>query len=153
VLPNERAVLVDKKRERRLRPSVLVAHLQELQKKPQRFRSEAFLEALFNAYSTVVDATAGRRKDDLVGQGTVVRLLDIYNLLTLLPGQSRDYSRQEFARDVYLLDQSGVRTTRRGFTVSFPASTGTRSQANVLRVITQSGQEKTYFGIAFHGGT
>ena len=152
VLPNDRTVLIDKTRERRLRPSVLVAHLKELQRRPPRFRPEAFLEALFGAYSTLVDAAAGRRRDALGGQGTVVRLLDVYTLLTLLPGQSRDYSRQEFARDVYLLDQSGTRTTRRGATVAFPASTGTRSQASVIRVITQSGQEKLYYGIAFHNG-
>ena len=80
----------------------------------------------------------------------VVRLLDMYNLLTLLPGQSRDYSRQEFARDIYLLDQSGVTTTRDGATVSFPASTGTRVPAATLRIVTQGGQEKLYYGIAFH---
>ncbi len=153
VLPNERTVLIDKTRERRLRPTVLVAHLADLQKKPARFRPEVFLEALANAYTIVVDAKAGQRKDDLIARGTAVSLLDVYNVLTLLPGQAREYSRQEFARDVYLLDQSGARTTRRGATVSFPASTGTKGRANVLRVIAQDGHEKTYFGIAFHGGT
>ena len=153
VLPNDRAVLIDKTRERRLRPSVLVSHLRDLQKQPPRFRPEAFLEALYDAYSVAVDAAAGRRKDDLVGVGTAVRLLDLYGLFTLMPGQAREYSRQEFARDVYLLDQSGVRTTRRGMTVSFPASTGTRGQAGAIRVITQSGQEKLYYGVAFHTGT
>jgi hypothetical protein len=49
VLPGERAVLIDKARERRLRPSVLVAHLRDLQRKPARFKSDAFLEALFGA--------------------------------------------------------------------------------------------------------
>ena len=153
VLPNNRAVQIDKTRERRVRPSVLAAHLKDLQHRPARFRPDAFLMALFAAYSTVVDATAGRRRDELVGQGAVVRLLDIYSLLTLLPGQARDYSRQEFARDVYLLDQSGTRKTRRGHTVTFPSSTGTKVPASVIRVITQDGREKVYYGIAFHGGT
>jgi len=153
VLPGERAVLIDKTRERRLRPSVLVAHLAQLQNKTPRFRPEVFLEALYNAYSIVVDAKAGQRKDDLIGRGAAVPLLDLYNVLTLMPGQAREYSRQEFARDIYLLDQSGARTTRRGATVSFPASTGTKGRTNVLRVISQDGHEKSYFGIAFHGGT
>lgn len=141
VLPNDRAVMIDKTRERRVRPSVLVSQLRDLQKKPARFRPEAFLEALCSAYERLA---AGRG-----GMGTVVRLLEIYDLLTLLPGQSREYSRQEFARDIYLFDQSGVTVTRKGYRVRFPASTGTKVAAGTVRVVTQDGQEKVYYGISF----
>ena len=34
ILPGERAVLIDRDRERRLRPKVLVAHLQAIQRRP-----------------------------------------------------------------------------------------------------------------------
>src|SRR5437879_1747459 len=61
-----------------------------------------------------------------LGRGIAERLVDIYGLLTLLPGQTREYSRQEFARDIYLLDRSGLTVTRDEQVVSFPASTGTR---------------------------
>ena len=104
VLPSERAVLIEKSRERRLRPSVLVAHLKELQARPQRFKTEAFLEALFDAYSVLV-SKYGKQALRL---NRIEKVLDIYELLTLLPGQSREYSRQEFGRDLYLLDRSGV---------------------------------------------
>jgi hypothetical protein len=149
VVPGDRAVLIDRTRERRLRPSVLVAHLRDLQKRPPRFRPEAFLEALYSAYVGVVDSQVARRGRDLLGSSPAVRLVDVYDRLTLLPGQSREYSRQEFARDVYLLDQSGVRTTRKGATVRFPASTGTRTGGATVRVISQGGQEQLYYGIAF----
>jgi hypothetical protein len=144
LLPNDRAVMIDKTRERRVRPTVLVSHLRELQRRPPRFRPEAFLEALHDAYSTIVARGRGRPTE-----GTVVKLVDVYGLFTLLPGQSKEYSRQEFARDIYLLDQSGVTTTRRGSVVSLPASTGTRSAGSTIKVITQDGQEKAYFGLAF----
>jgi hypothetical protein len=144
LLPGDRAVMIDRTRERRVRPTVLVNHLKELQRRPPRFRPEAFLEALHDAYGTIVARGRGRPSD-----GTVVRLLDVYALFTLLPGQSKEYSRQEFARDIYLLDQSGVTTTRRGAVVSLPASTGTRSAGSTIKVITQDGQEKAYFGLAF----
>ncbi|MGH2353116.1 MAG: hypothetical protein ACRDJN_16035 [Chloroflexota bacterium] len=150
VLPNERTVLIDKTRERRLRPSVLVARLKDLQKRPPRFKPEAFLEALFSAYSTVVAKNEAKRGNNVIGQGAVVKLLDVYDLLTLLPGQAKEYSRQEFARDIYLLDQSGVTTPRKGHSVVFPASTGTRTSSNTIRIVTQTGQEKLYYGIAFH---
>ncbi|MCC6177983.1 MAG: hypothetical protein IT305_22000 [Chloroflexi bacterium] len=141
----DRSVTIDRARERRLRPSVLVAHLKDVQRRPPRFRAEAFLEALFAAYGHLVE----KREGGQVGQGIVERLLDVYDLLTLMPGQARDYSRQEFARDVYLLDRSGVTRTRRGYVVSFPASTGARAASSTIRIVTESGQEKVYYGIAF----
>jgi len=145
ILPNERSVLIDKLRERRLRPSVLVTHLKDLQNKPVRFKPETFLECLFAAYRQAVAA----RGKDLFGTGVVVKLRDIYELLTLLPGQSKEYSLQEFARDIYLLDQRHVNRTKNGQIVSFPASTGTKSGTNTITVITQGGHEKKYYGIAF----
>jgi hypothetical protein len=79
----------------------------------------------------------------------VVRLLDVYAVLTLLPGQSRDYTKQEFARDLYLLDQSGAITVGTpGRRLHWAASTGTR-QAGVLSTVARTGQQQRYWGIAF----
>ena len=71
----------------------------------------------------------------------------VYTVLTLLPGQSKDYTKQEFARDLYLLDRSGVSTVgaRR---LRWAASTGTK-QAGVLTTVAASGQQQRYWGIAF----
>jgi len=148
ILPNELAVQIDKQKERRLRPSTLVSHLKTLQNKPVRFKPDVFLESLYLAYETLIKS----RGKDQVGKGIVIPLLDIYKLLTLLPGQSKDYSRQELARDIYLLDQSGKTATKNGLFVSFPASTGTRSTTGTIRVITQEGQDKPYYGISFSEG-
>ncbi|HTE83113.1 MAG TPA: hypothetical protein VK821_00080 [Dehalococcoidia bacterium] len=145
VLANERAVQIDRTRYRRLRPSVLVNHLRDLQRRPPRFRPEAFLEALYSGYLALVL----QRGKQMTNLSPVEELLRIYDLLTLFPGQSSEYSRQEFARDVYLLDRSGVTTTRRGYVVSLPASTGTRSPSRTLRAIAEDGEEKVYYGIAF----
>jgi hypothetical protein len=148
VAAGERSVFVDKARERRLRPSALVELLREVQRRPPRFRPDAFLESLFSAYTFLVQ----RRGPNELPTGHTERLSEIYTLMTLRPGASRDYSVQEFARDIYLLDRGGATTTRRGFVVSFPASTGARSPAGALRVVTEGGQEKVYYGIAFTPG-
>jgi len=145
ILPGERSILIDKVREKHLRPSVLVKHLKDLQSKPSRFRPEDFLESLYSAYETVV---ASRGKEE-VNTGVVVKLIDIYRLFTLLPGQSKEYSTQEFARDIYLLDQSRVTRTKKGLIAAFPASTGTRSNTGTITVITQDGYVKKYYGISF----
>lgn len=145
IIPNEFAVQIDKTKDKRLRPSTLVSHLKALQNKPVRFRPEMFLESLFSAYETLMRS----RGKDQVGKGIVIPLLEIYRLLTLLPGQAKEYSRQEFARDVYLLDQRGVTKTKKDFVIRLPASTGTRSTTGTIRVITREGQDKTYYGISF----
>lgn len=145
VLPNDWAVVIDKVRERRLRPSVLVRHLQELQNRPVRFRSEAFLDSLHSAYATAVKTRSKDRRDT----SAIVPLVEIYDLLTLLPGQAREYSRQEFARDLYLLDQSDVTILRNGAVISFHAARGNEPASKVIPIVTKNGQAKSYYGISF----
>jgi hypothetical protein len=144
VSPSDKAVFIDRKRDNCIRPSVLVTRLKELQRQPSRFRPEAFLAVLCEAYTNVV---ARRGKEDHVQMAPVVPLVDIYELLTLFPGLSREYSKQEFARDIYLLHRSGVDTTRHAARVSFPISRGTPSKT--LSVIDETGEEKRYYGICF----
>jgi hypothetical protein len=145
VQPGDRSVLIDKARERRLRPTVLVRILKDLQERPARFRPEVFLQSIFDAYAILV---AKYGKQALDGR-RVERLLEIYELLTLLPGQAKEYTRQEFGRDLYLLDRSGVTTTRKGYAASFHASTSTKPGGSTIRVITEDGRDKLYYGISF----
>jgi hypothetical protein len=142
VLPNEAAVEIDKVRERRLRPSVLVGLLARTQDRAPRFKAETFLDSLRAAYELVVAAEA--KKAD-----GVVRLVEIWSALTMLPGQRGQYSKQEFARDLYLLDQSGVTTTARSSRkLRWSASTGTKG-AGVLVTVSRSGQQQRYWGVSF----
>jgi hypothetical protein len=139
----ERTILIDKIKERRLRPSFLARHLKELQNRPVRFKSQAFLECLFTAYSKILS----QQKEDALATGKVIKLLDIYQLLTLLPGQSKEYTAEEFARDIYLLDKGVVATTSKGFVMKLvPPGRDIRRS---LRVITEEGQERLYYGISF----
>jgi hypothetical protein len=143
IVPEERAILIDKKLERRVRPSFLVKQLKQMQERPSRFRPDIFLETLFSAYEYLV---APKGKDG-IRTGAVVKLREIYNVLTLLPGQTKYYSLQEFGRDIYLLDKSCIRRTKKGFIVSLPASTGTKF--NPITVIGETGTEKKYYAISF----
>lgn len=138
---SDNSVVIDKRKDRRVRPSVLVRTLKALQDRPPKFRADAFLEALSTAYDLVA-ASRG------LHPGSTVKLSDIYNALTVLPGSAREYSRQELARDLYLLDQSGITTTKDGRDLQLPASALTRG-GGVLRTVTRSGQEKVYAGISF----
>ncbi|HEY8744532.1 MAG TPA: hypothetical protein VIU62_15665 [Chloroflexota bacterium] len=147
VLTSERAVSIDKTRERRLRPSILVTQLKDLQQRPARFRPQEFLESLAAAYKIKVLADKGREG---LALHAVVTLRDIHRMFTLMPGMAREYTLQEFARDFYLLDQSGERKTKDGLSLYPSAATGTKgARANTLKVITQRGEEKLYYGLAF----
>lgn len=141
VLPGDLALEIDRKRARGIRPSAVIDQLGKAQRAGPRFKAAPFLASLVGAYDLVV---AGQDK----AIGAVVRLLDLYGVLTLLPGQTRDYTKAEFARDLYLLDQSGSVEAPAGRRLRWAASSGTR-QAGVLTTVTKSGQQQRYWGIAF----
>ena len=129
-------------RERRIRPSVLVDRLAKTQARAPRFKAEAFLDSLRAGYELV--ALSEDKKAD-----GVVRLVDVWSVLTMLPGQRGQYSKQEFARDLYLLDQSGVTSTSRSpRELRWSASTGTKG-AGVLVTVARSGQRQYYWGVSF----
>lgn len=141
VVPGDSAIEIDRRKERRLRPSVVIDMLAAVQQRPPRFRAEPFLESLAAGYELVA-ARAGKKPD------VVARLTDIWSALTLLPNQGKDYTRPEFARDLYLLDQSGVRQTRGGRALRWHASSGTRT-SGMLTTVARTGQQQRYWGVSF----
>ena len=142
VLPGDATVEIDKVRERRVRPSVLVEQLARTQQKTPKFKVEQFLDSLRSGYELLVGS------EDKKADG-VVRLVDVWSVLTMLPGQRGNYSKQEFARDLYLLDQSGVTSTSRSpRELRWSASTGTKG-AGVLVTVARSGQRQYYWGVSF----
>jgi len=141
VLPNDAAIEIDRKRQRGIRPSVVVETLRATQGRPPRFRPEAFIEALARAYE-FVRAAQGKER------GATVKLVDVYRVLTVLPGQSAAYSQQEFARDIYLLDESGVDRTKDDSRMSLPASSGART-SSTLATVMRTGELKIYYGVEF----
>lgn len=145
VHPHDRAVTIDRVRETRLRPSLLIKRLKDLQTRPYRFKPHEFLTILYSAYSIAV----GIRGKHLLGTGIVIPLMEIYELLTMLPRQSFEYTRQEFARDLYFLDKSGVAKTKKGHHLHFHASTGIKDATKTLSVITQGGRLRSYYGTSF----
>lgn len=140
LLPTDQAIEIDRRRERRIRPSVVIELLSKAQRSGPRFKPDPFLNSLASAYDLIV-AKQGK------AGGAVVRLVDLHGVLTLLPGQSRDYSKQEFARDLYLLDQDGASRVG-GRQLRWAASTGTK-QAGVLTTVSRSGQQQRYWGMSF----
>jgi hypothetical protein len=143
------AVVIDRKLERRVRPSELVKLLVARQKRPQRSNMQKFLETLFDAYLVLAPQVSRDWSPGSPGLGPVVQLLRIYDLLTLLPGSERDYTREEFARDIHLLDQQPDLKTKDGRRFALPGSTGSKTVGKRLTVIDPQGTERIYVGIRF----
>ena len=152
LLPRDRAVRIDGRKVSTIRPSYLADLLLKNQSKSSRHRSDAFLESLYAVYADIVHGeSAGRLMAD--DWQRVVPLARIYKLLTSLPGAGRDYDRTDFARDLYRLQDGGPTRTRKGATVSFPASSGTRqAKRDLFTFVGPDGQDVVYYGIRFTKG-
>jgi hypothetical protein len=144
LLPNELAVRVDRKRLPALRPTHLVRFLLANQKKKSRYPVERFLEALYSTYKIIVSTSE---------LGTPVKLARVYGALTLLPASAIEYSKSDFARDIFMIDQSGVDRTKSGARLSLPASTGAKGGgADLFTFVAPDGAVQTYYGIQFTEG-
>lgn len=140
-------VTIDRKRTRTIRPSFLAALLKRASTQPPKFKAAAFLKALYEAYR-VAEGDYGRREVD-ARTGPMVELVRLYELLTLFPGHQREYGRQEFARDLYLLDQGAVKETN-GHSFRLAASTGTKlSASKFFQLVDREGHERMYYAICF----
>jgi len=139
VLPGERAVRINRKKTSGIRPSRVVKALRDIQARKQKGTPENLLEMLHRAYLLVT----GRE------YGKTVTLVSIYEALTLLPGATSTYDQTDFVRDLYLLDRSGVKSTKSGASYSLPASTGTKSARGVYSFVASDGETISYYGIRF----
>ena len=148
ITTNDHSVRIDRKKAPGVRPSGLVALLIKNQKKKPRFRSSAFLRALYGVYQELT-RESGSRTLITRETGRVVPLDLVYRMFTSMPGASRDYTRTDFARDIFELERSGEKVTRTGFEVFFPSSTGTRSGKGVFSFIGPDGSEASYYGMRF----
>ena len=140
VQPADRSLRIDRKRVLAIRPSRVVATLKANQTRKSRFAPDRFLEALFRAYRLV--AGPG-------GQGSTQALSDVYDAFTLLPGSAGDYGHSDFARDLFILDRSGLTRTKAGAAFSLPASTGTKGSRGTFTFVAPDGELVTYFGVRF----
>ena len=141
---SRRCVFIDRKAYRSVRPSALVAHLQAVQARPPRFRAAQFLEALYVAWDHARHLRAGGRPP-----GPDVRVDYVYAALTIAPGSAKEYSKPELGRDLYLLEQSAERVTRKGARVHFGRSTGTKAASGMITVVGEDGRRVDYTSIGF----
>lgn len=138
--PEACAVRIDKKLEMNIAPKALAARLKKEQGNEPKTKPEQFAESLFNAYRVIRDA-------EYQGAAVSIPLKRLYDILTLRPGSSKEYSLLDFTREIYFLDRSGLTETKKGFRLTLTASR--ERQGDLLKFVTRDGHEKLYAGIKF----
>jgi hypothetical protein len=135
------AVRIGRKLERRIRPSFLARELKALQQRPNRFNARALLDRLVKAYTVLASDWHG-------GEGPLIALSDLHDLLTLLPAAAADYPLEEFLCDLLRLDRQPDTRTSRGLRFELGGSTGTKG-AKRLSAFDEAGTQHDYFAIRF----
>jgi hypothetical protein len=139
----KRLVTIDKKAFRNVRPTVLAAHLWAQQSRKTKFNPAPFLEALYTAWEYARHVgTKGK------GPDTDVSVDRVHSVLVVAPGSAKEYSRQEFGRDLFLLESSGERRTKRGAEIHFSRATGTKT-GKAITVVREDGKRVLYSSISF----
>jgi len=142
VISSDRCVRIDRKKIQGVRPSRLVKLLKAIQSAKPKVAPQQFLELLYRAYRLA----AGKEP------GKTLALSTIYEAITLAPGSSSTYGQTEFARDLFLLDHSGITRTKSGARIALPASTGTKGAKGTFSFVSPEGESITYYGIQFLEG-
>jgi hypothetical protein len=140
VVPKEHALVIDGKRTSVVRPSAVVALLKRNRDRSGSMPGEKFIETLYSAYRLVCGSE---------GRGQPQALARLYEVLTLLPGVSSQYTESAFIRDVSTLNFEGPHQTRSGARLSLPASTATKTQRGVYTAVGPDGEVTQYVGVQF----
>lgn len=141
--PARRLVTIDKKPFRNVRPSALVAYLRAQQTRKARFSPGPLLEALYSAWDYARHVGMKGKEPD-----TDVSVDRIYSVLVVAPGSAKEYSRQEFGRDLFLLESSGETRTKKGAEIHFSRATGTKG-GKAITVVREDGRRVLYSSISF----
>jgi hypothetical protein len=139
--PRNLGVRIGRKLERRLRPAVLARHLKALQQRPTRFNARSFLDRLLRGYTVLAP-------DWRSGEGPLVALAALHDVLTLLPAAAADYPMEEFLVDLLHLDREPDARSPRGHRFQLGGSTGTKG-AKRLTVFDETGGQHDYFAVRF----
>lgn len=145
-----RAIKIDRTRLATLRPSLIAAAVAAARQRPSS-RPDQFIETLYTAYRSAVGSISLTEQPTRLGSS--IPLSEVYKSLTLLPESRREYPIESFTRDLYVLDRSGVATTKGGLRMFFSSSTSSKGGGGVLTVLDDTGAPQNYFAVAFREAT
>jgi hypothetical protein len=141
-----RALRIDRAKVTSLRPSIIASAILAAKQRPA-VRPDQFIELLQAGYHAAVGSLM--ISDEPARLGSAVPLSEVYKALTLLPDAKREYPLESFTRDLFVLDGSGLSTTKDGSRLFLSASTSSKGGGGVLTVLDDQGSPQNYFAVAF----
>jgi len=120
---------------------VLARQLKAIQQRPGRFNARSFLDRLLRAYAVVAP-------DWRSGEGPLIALASLHDVLTLLPAAAAEYPMEEFLVDLLRLDREPDARSGRGHRFELGGSTGTKG-AKRLTVFDETGVQHDYYAVRF----
>lgn len=149
VLPEKEMITIDDHVCRNLRPVVLAGHLRKGLDRlnAASFDTQRFLQSLAAAYDTETARQVAKTKIDLSEQEVLLK--DVYNTLTPMPHQKRDYPAQRFAFDLHRVLKSGQMNAPDGRRLWLG---NVRDRKKALTVLDAQGQPQRYGVIKFYRG-
>ena len=139
--PRAGGVKIGRKLVKQIRPAFLAAQLKKIQARPNRFNARSFLDRVLKVYAVLAP-------DWSTGEGPLIALAAIHDLLTLMPAAAADYPVEEFLVDLLRLDRDPDARTGRGHRFELGGSTGTKG-AKRLTVYDETGAQHDYYAIRF----
>lgn len=146
--PRAQGVRIGRKLERRVRPSFLARHLRALQQRPGRFNARTFLDRLFLGYAVLAPAYATHWQPNRPGEGPLVPLADLHNVLTLLPAAAADWPLEGFLVGLLQLNRHPDARTGRGHRFELAGSTGTKGVKR-LSAFDETGAQHDFYAVRF----
>lgn len=140
-------VKIGRKLHRGIRPSALLKLLKAAQT-AAKFNARGFLDQLWKAYTVLAPAVQPGWTANAPGEGPVVGVIGLHEVLTLLPAAASEYPRDAFACDLLQLNRAPDTTTARGRGFTLPASTGSKGRER-LTAYDETGEEHVFVGIRF----
>lgn len=122
-----------------VRPSFVASQLSLLRTKATQRNGSRLLEAVERVYDVLIRS-----------QSTAfVRLDDLYNVLTSLPGSERELSLIDLTCTLAELIDEGAATTKSRRRLELPSASTSGRSGNAIRVIGRDGRERLYQSIRF----
>ncbi|RJX17302.1 MAG: hypothetical protein C4570_08285 [Ammonifex sp.] len=149
VHPDRRLVEVNERVVRLLRPRVFAAYLQEQKNRlyKESFNPVRFIDALASVYDTIL-AVRQANSGVTMQRDLDVALLDVYDRLTPLPAQRRQYPLNMFAFDLHRLYLADAFTASDGRRLVLGA---VRQRSRALVVYDAHGRDLRYGSLRFTG--
>ncbi len=139
---------IGRKLERRIRPSFVATQL--------KLSSSVRIGSMLGSSSIGCPCSTTARRVPRIprgaptrpGQGPLVSLADLHDLMTVLPAASADYPQEEFVADLLRLDRQPDATDSHGRCFELSGSTG-RKGGKRLTLYDETGEQHDYFAIRF----